>query len=102
LKLDVAVIGTGLAALTLLGSLYAYDQSLENAEHQEIQQTIATVTAQMIAGDVELDLQRVELELKLLRTLEERRELTSDEEDRKHYLLELRRILREQQTNKVG
>ena len=102
MKLDTAVIGTALATLTMLGGLYAYDQSLEAAEHEEIQQTIATVTAQMIAGDVELDLQRVELELKLLRTLEERRELTSDEEDRKQYLIELRRILREQQKNKVG
>ena len=100
------MIGTGLACLTLLGSLYAYDQSLENDKHAEIelqlQENFATVTAQMIAGDVELDLQRVELELKLLRTLEERRELTSDEQDRKDYLLELRRILREQQKNKVG
>lgn len=96
------MIGTALATLTLLGSLYVYDQGLEAKEHEDIAATIATVTAQMIAGDVELDLQRVELELKLLRTLEERRELTSDEADRKEYLLELRRILREQQTNKVG
>lgn len=96
------MIGTGLAILTILGSLYVYDQGLEAKEHADIQATIAQVTQQMIAGDVELDLQRVELELKLLRTLEERRDLTSDEEDRKHYLLELRRILREQQTQKVG
>ena len=96
------MIGTALATLTLLGGLYAYDQGLENEKHEEIAISIQAVTAQMIAGDVELDLQRVELELKLLRTLEERRELTSDEEDRKQYLLELRKILREQQKNKVG
>lgn len=102
MKLNTAAIGTGLATLTLLGSLYAYDQGLENAKHKEIAGVIATVTDQMLAADVELDLQRVELELKLLRTLAERRELTSDEADRKAYLLELRRILREQQKNKVG
>ena len=96
------MIGTALATLTMLGALYAYDQGLENDKHEEIAVAIQAVTAQMIAGDVELDLQRVELELKLLRTLEERRELTSDEADRKQYLLELRRILREQQQQKVG
>lgn len=96
------MIGAGLATLTLLGALYTYDQKLEDDEHQDIAAVISTVTDQMLAADVELDLQRVELELKLLRTIEERRPLTPDEEDRKQYLLELRRILREQQQQKVG
>ena len=51
----------------------------------------------MVMGDVELELQRIELELKLYRSIEERRDLTPDEIDREEYLQNLRDILLEEQ-----
>ena len=77
----------------LAGAVLWYD-GRQDEEHVEIK-------AQMIAGDVELDLQRVELELKLLRTIQERRELTEDELDRLEYLKQLRAILIEEQRKKA-
>ncbi len=99
MKVNLAFCGTVVAiAATLISGAVAFwvwDQGLEAHEHQ-------TITTQMVAGDVELDLQRVELELKMFRMIEERRSLTADEQDRKDYLLALRIILREQQKTKVG
>lgn len=99
MKITPALCGTvvAIAATVVSGAIafWVWDQGLEAHEHD-------TIKIQMVAGDVELDLQRVELELKLLRTIEERRALTADEQDRKDYLLSLRIILREQQKQKVG
>ena len=99
MKITPALCGTVVAVVATVVSgfvgFWVWDQGLEEHEHE-------ILTQQQVAGDVELDLQRVELELKLLRTIEERRPLTADEQDRKDYLLALRMILREQQNTKVG
>lgn len=79
-------ITTGIVILVAIGGAYAYDKNERAQIHEEM-------THDMIAGNIELDLQRVELELKLLRTIKERRTLTEDESDRRKYLQDLRRVL---------
>ena len=59
------------------------------------------VTASAFAGDVELSLQQIELELKMYRIIAERRALTPDEQDRKSYLEALRAILVTEQRKHV-
>ena len=79
-------IGSLVTIIPLLAGAVLWYDGLQAHAHKQIE-------AAVMAGDVELELQRVELELKLLRTIEERRELTPDEEDRKDYLESLREIL---------
>jgi len=85
-KIYGSVITTVCVFLGLMGGAYAYDQNQREKQH-------AAIISEMIAGNIELDLQRVELELKLLRTIRERRALTEDEADRKRYLIDLRKVL---------
>ncbi len=62
-----------------------------------------TVVAQTsFAGEIELSLQQIELELKMFRMIAERRPLTADEEDRKTYLEALREIIVAEQRKKVA
>ena len=88
--MKLATIATIVGIGSTLAGGYAYDLSMRADAHDQIDATV-------VAGDVELDLQRVELELKLYRTIEERRALTADEADRKRYLEELRRVLLDKQ-----
>lgn len=88
MKLATIATLVGISA-TLVGG-YVFDLDLRASAHDGIEQTMA-------AGNVELDLQRVELELKLFRTIEERRPLTPDEADRKEYVEQLRRVLLNEQ-----
>lgn len=60
------------------------------------------VQSQSFAGDVELSLQQIELELKMFRVIAERRALTADETDRKAYLEALREIIVAEQRKKVA
>ena len=83
-------IGTLITVIPLVAGAVMWYDGLQAKAHD-------TITAQQVAANVELDLQRVELELKLLRTIEERRELTPDEQDRLDYLKQLREVLIEQQ-----
>jgi hypothetical protein len=80
------MIMTMIAILGITGAAYAYDKNERAQIHEEL-------THDIIAGNIELDLQRVNLELKLLRTIKERRALTADEQDRKQYLIDLRKAL---------
>lgn len=88
--MNFAAIGTVVAVLGLGGGFYTWDLSQREAVYERL-------SAQQVAGDVELELARVNLELKLLRDIEERRQLTADEEDRQAYLLALREKLLEWQ-----
>ena len=92
-------IGTMIAAvmalLTLIGSGYAYEKSLQNDVHQ-------TMDERTVSTGVELDLQRIDLELKMFRLIEERRVLTPDELARKEYLEAYRLILIQQQKEQIA
>lgn len=88
-------VGTLITVIPLIAGAALWYEGRQDAAHDEIK-------AQAVAGDVELDLQRVELELKLLRTIEERRELSPDEKDRKEYLESLREILIAEQRKKAA
>ena len=94
-KVNKVAISTVISLVTLIGGGYAWELSRQETVVQE-------VTQQMVMGDVELDLKRVELELKLLRTIKERRPLTEDEKDRYEYLKSLRTILKEKQKKSIA
>jgi hypothetical protein len=87
-------IGSLITVVPILAGAVLWYDGLQAAQHE-------TIKAQQVAASVELDLQRVELELKLLRTIEERRELTPDEKDRKAYLESLREVLIAEQRKKA-
>ena len=78
----------------LAGATIWYDTRQDN-QHDAI-------TAEAFAGNVELSLQQIDLELKLLRTIAERRALTADEADRKKYLEALREIIVAEQRKQVA
>lgn len=84
--MNLAAVGTAVAVLGLGGGFYTWDLNQRQAVYESL-------SAAQVAGDVELELARVNLELKLLRDIEERRQLTPDEEDRRTYLLALREKL---------
>ena len=86
---------TVIALLVAVGGAYAYELSRQDDVHKVLVES-------QVAGDVELDLSRVKLELKLIRTIKERRPLTADELDRRRYLEALRSILLTQQRAKIG
>lgn len=88
-------VGTLITVIPMLAGAAIWYDTRSDEQHRELQ----AYTAQQ---DVELELQRIELELKLLRTIEERRELTPDEEDRKEYLEALREIIIEEQRGYVA
>ncbi len=90
-KISISVV---VALLTMFGGAYAWDSSQRQQTHEDMRTHVAM-------ADIELDLRRIDLELKLLRTIEERRALTPDEQDRKNYLLTLRGILREKQQREI-
>jgi len=88
-------IGSLITVVPILAGAVLWYDGLQASAHEAI-------TAQVMAADVELDLQRVELELKLLRSIQERRELTPDELDRLEYLKQLREVLIAEQRKKVA
>lgn len=88
-------VGTLITVIPMLaGAALWYDTRMDG-QHEQIQ-------AQTVAADIELELQRIELELKLLRTIQERRELSPDEQDRKDYLEALREIIIGEQRGSVA
>lgn len=72
------------------------------AIREEAMQNFAEVDIEQHVADVELSLQQINLELKLLRAIRERRELSADELDRREYLEALREILIAEQRRKVA
>lgn len=99
-------VGTLITVIPLIAGAALWYDNRQDAQHEEIQaeatasdEAIQTV---MFAGDVELSLQQIELELKMFRMIAERRALTADEQDRKEYLEALREILIAEQRKKVA
>jgi len=92
-------IGALIAIVPLIaGAAFWY----EGHRDEDVALADMVVQAQSFAGDVELSLQQIELELKMLRGFAERRPLTADEEDRKKYLEALREIIVAEQRKKVA
>ena len=87
-------IGTILGVITLLSGAYAWDSTRRDTH---IMSEIDEVGYSSHSKSTDLDLRLVDIELKHLRSVAERRPLTPDELDRQAYLLERRRILMEEQ-----
>ncbi len=87
-------ITTVLAILAALGGFYVWEKSSQAVAHDGMD-------SRTLASAVELNLQQIELELKMFRTIEERRPLTADEQARKEYIEAFRLILLSEQQKKV-
>ena len=92
-------IGLLIAIIPLCAGAAIWYDNRQDDQHDEISLVAAE---QRFAGDVELSLQQIELELKMFRMIMERRPLTADEEDRKTYLEALRSIIVAEQQKKVA
>ncbi len=92
-------IGTVLGVLTAGASAAVWYDGTQQTEHDAIE---TELDAEIHAGGVELGLQQIKLELKLYRSIEERRQLTPDELDRKEYLEALRLILVAEQQKQIA
>lgn len=98
-------IGALVVIIPLVAGAVTWYDGRQDGEHAVIAEQAAAQTEQTASESyrksVELELRAIEIELKLLRTIEERRPLTADEQDHKDYLLELRAILLEAQRAEV-
>lgn len=90
------------ALITIIPLLAGAALWYEQHRDESVAEADVAVQAQSFAGDVELSLQQIELELKMLRGFAERRPLTADELDRKKYLEALREIIVAEQRKKVA
>ena len=99
-------VGTLITVIPLLAGAAIWYDSRQDAQHDAIKAEataqVAAIDTEQHAGDVELTLQQIELELKMFRMIAERRALTADEEDRKTYLEALREIIVAEQRKKVA
>jgi len=97
---DVRVQGSDVGVdVRAIGLTSDRDHLGQDNQHE----AIATVAAeQRFAGEVELSLQQIELELKMFRMIKERRPLPADEEDRKTFLESLREFIVADQRKKVA
>lgn len=87
-SLCVAMVGGTIGAVQMFETKADADMARGNLEQ--------SATEKRTAGDVDSQLMTIEAELKLYRSIEERRPLNADEVDRVDFLRELRRILQEQ------
>ena len=92
-------IGTALSIVTAVAGAGVWYDGTQQVEHDQIAEE---ADKEIHAGGVELNLQQIELELKLYRAIKERRPLTPDEQDRKAYLEALRLILLAEQQKQVS
>jgi hypothetical protein len=99
-------IGTLAAAIPVILGALMWTRGWVNDGHAavalEAEANDTVLSAVQYAGQVELTLQQINLELKMLRTIQERRALTADEQDRKTYLEALREIIVAEQRKKVA
>jgi len=91
-----------LTVIGLLAGGYAFEKRLQTSQHVLLAAADTELNAKIIEGGLESDIQRIELELKMYRSIAERRELTPDEQDRVAYLKELRTILLAEQRKRVA
>jgi hypothetical protein len=98
-------IGTIITVLGAAGGVGVWYDGIKDQQHAEIdlriQQTSEHAASETYRKSIELELRAINIELKLLRTIEEDRPLSSDEEDRRDYLESLRDILLEAQREEV-
>jgi len=103
MKIQVTLAIALVAGMASVGVWYNSTQSTAHAElRASISAESAEIQTRMAMGGIELDLKAIALELKLYRTIEERRALTPDEKDRKDYLEALRTVLLAEQLKKVA
>lgn len=99
-------VGLLLAVVPMVVAAAFWYDGLKNAQHKTLAAEAARqaleVDVEQHAGDIELSLQQIELELKMYRLIMERRALTADEEDRKQYLEDLRTIIVAEQRKAVA
>ena len=98
MKIPIAI---ALTLIAMLAGGYVWEKGLQADEHTILAEADDDLNAQIIAGGLESDIQRIELELKMYRSIEERRELTPDEQDRVDYLKGLRTILLVEQKKRL-
>ena len=91
MKIPLTIVLTVLAALA---GVYVWEKDQQAQAHN-------LMDGAVLASNVELSLQQLELELKMFRTIQERRELTADELARKEYIEAYRLILLAEQKKKV-
>ena len=98
MKISIAI---ALTLIAMLAGGYVWEKGLQADEHTILAEADDSLNAQIIAGGLESDIQRIELEMKMYRTISERRDLTPDEQDRVGYLKELRTILLTEQKKRL-
>ena len=98
MKISIAI---ALTFIAMLAGGYVWEKGLQADEHTILAEADDSLNAQIIAGGLESDIQRIELEMKMYRTISERRDLTPDEQDRVGYLKELRTILLTEQKKRL-
>ena len=98
MKISIAI---ALTLIAMLAGGYVWEKGLQADEHTILAEADDSLNAQIIAGGLESDIQRIELEMKMYRTISERRDLTPDEQDRVGYLKELRIILLTEQKKRL-
>ncbi len=86
-------IGLAIAILGSTSGAYLWDADRRESGYNE---THEQITADSSRRATEAELQRVQLEIKFLLEVSERRSLSVDEQDRLGYLRSLRVLLREQ------
>ena len=90
MKISIAI---ALTLIAMFADGYVWEKGLQADEHTILAEVDAGLNAQIIAGGLESDIQRIELELKMYRSIEERRKLTPHEQDRVDDVKALRTLL---------
>jgi len=93
--MNKVTIGTVIAGLGLVGAGYAYDVDIRGEQHE-------IIASNAHVSSVELNLQIVQAELKMYRSIQERRELSSDELARVEFLKTKLLILLAEQAKQVA
>ena len=98
MKISIAI---ALTLIAMLAGGYVWEKGLQADEHTILAEADDSLNARIIVGGLESDIQHIELEMKMYRTISERRDLTPDEQDRVGYLKELRTILLTEQKKRL-
>lgn len=98
-------VGTLITIIPLMAAASIWYDGRRDEQHgaivAQVEESREFAASESYRKSVDLELQGINLELKVLRSISERRELTADELDRLEYLKELREILLEAQREQV-
>lgn len=98
-------VGTLITVIPLVAAASIWYDGRRDDQHgaivAQVEESREFAASESYRKSVDLELQAINLELKILRTIQERRPLTLDEEDRLAYLVSLREILLEAQREQV-